>query len=64
MKHKIPLYEVPDNSRIGVKHLNLVTEDGVDIEVLDFKHLDGMYSLCKFGEYTVHLAGWIEVGVL
>jgi hypothetical protein len=48
------LYDVPRNTRIKVQDLEL-----------DFKHIDGMYSLChdKDGN-PVHLAAWTEVEIV
>jgi hypothetical protein len=48
------LYDVPRNSTI-------VLEGG---EELEFKHIDGMYSVCvtKEGD-VVHLAAWTDVTV-
>jgi len=53
------LYEAPRNSKIVVK-----TDNGIE-HVLNFHHIDGMYSYCTTnnGE-VVHLAAWEEVVVL
>ena len=51
MSEKVKLYEVPRGSRIIV--------DGV---VLNFHHIDGMYSYCKDPEgKIVHFAAWTKV---
>ena len=48
------LYDVPRNSTI-------VLEGG---EELEFKHIDGMYSVCVTKEgNVVHLAAWADVQV-
>jgi hypothetical protein len=49
------LYDVPRDSRIQLS-------DGTQ---LNFKHLDGMYSLC-FTDYDepVHIAAWTEVAIV
>ena len=48
------LYDVPRNTRIKVGDLEL-----------NFKHIDGMYSLCQTDDgETVHLAAWTEVEIL
>jgi len=48
------LYDVPRNSTI-------VLEGG---EELEFKHIDGMYSVCVTKEgNVVHLAAWSDVTV-
>jgi hypothetical protein len=48
------LYDVPRNSTI-------VLEGG---EELEFKHIDGMYSVCVTKEgNVVHLAAWTDVTV-
>lgn len=48
------LYNVPRNTRIKVKDLELM-----------FHHIDGMYSYCTTdkGE-PVHLAAWTEVEIV
>ena len=47
------LYEVPRNSRIRI-----VGED----EIINFSHIDGMYSYCTNSKGEVcHLAAWTEV---
>ena len=48
------LYDVPNNSKIKVAG-----------HILDFKHVDGMFSLCydKDGE-PVHIAAWTEVEII
>ena len=48
------LYDVPPNTRIKVKELELM-----------FHHIDGMYSICKTDDgETVHLAAWTEVEIV
>jgi hypothetical protein len=53
------LHNVPRNSKIKVKF-------GTDeVEVLDFSHVDGMYSLCfDSAGRPVHIAAWTEVEVV
>lgn len=48
------LYDVPRNSKIKL-------EDGT---ILDFRHIDGMYSLCYYEGNPCHLAAWTEVEVI
>jgi len=68
----LKLYEVPRNSRIKVigdakvaqryKEKNIKPE--LD-EVLSFKKIDGMYSLCYNSKNEpVHLVAWSDVEVL
>jgi len=65
MKEKIKLYNVPRNSRIGVAHIGLKNvKTGERIEELEFKHIDGMYSLCYYGDEIVHLNASTEVYIL
>ena len=45
--HKVKLYNVPNNTKINVEHLN-ISLDGVKIEVMDFDHIDGAFALCYF----------------
>jgi hypothetical protein len=63
------LYDVPRHSKIRIIDEDvknppaaLVQDTG---DVLDFDHIDGMYSLCydKDGN-SVHIAAWTEVEVL
>lgn len=62
------LYDVPRNSKIRIiadakePPAHRKFEEN---EVLDFKHVDGMYSLCfdKDG-HPVHLCAWAEVEVV
>lgn len=42
---KVKLYDVPRNTTIYVKHLN-IEFDGVQIKEMEFLKLDGMYSIC------------------
>lgn len=48
------LYDVPRNSKI-------MLEDGT---VLDFRHIDGMYSLCYYEGKPCHLRADTEVEVV
>ena len=62
------LYEIPINVKIRViEHPKVpIASPHVDLgETLDFKHVDGMYSLCynSKGE-AVHLAAWTQVEVI
>jgi hypothetical protein len=52
---KTKLYEVPRNSKIKV--------EGID-EIVDFHHIDGMYSYCTVSEGVIHLAAWTEVEIV
>lgn len=61
------LYETPRNSRIRIMDEEgdiVLDKDGEDL-ILDFRHVDGMYSLCydKYGE-MVHIAAWTDVEVM
>lgn len=48
------LYDVPRNTRIKVKDLEL-----------NFHHIDGMYSYCETDDKeVVHLAAWTEVEIV
>ena len=51
------LYKVPKNSRIKV----MVEGE----EILNFSHVDGMYSYCtRDNGEVVHLAAWTEVEIV
>ena len=62
------LYEVPRNSRVKVKHTIAVPPLAPDIteeEVINFHHVDGMYSYCTKDDGTVcHLAAFTEVEIV
>ena len=61
------LYECPPNVKIRVMDEEgdiIKDKDGEDL-ILDFRHVDGMYSLCydKNGR-PKHIAAWTDVEVL
>lgn len=62
------LYEILRNTRVRVINPEGVPPGGINIsdgEIVDFIHLDGMYSYCKNdkGE-IVHLKAWQEVEIV
>lgn len=63
------LYNVPRNTRISLVGEIKVPPDARPLmagDVLDFKHIDGMYSLCvdpRDGAF-VHLVAWAEVEII
>lgn len=62
------LYEVPRNTKIRILNnarVPPVHRDFENKEVLDFRHVDGMYSLCydKDG-LPVHLIATAEVEII
>lgn len=65
------LHEVPNGSKIRIVPGNEGTQhppshrEFEEGEILDFKHIDGMYSLCydKDGN-SVHLVAWQEVEIV
>lgn len=55
------LYEIPRNSKIRLPIYNEAT-DTETVEVCDFKHVDGMYSLIYTPNgHAVHLGRFTEV---
>jgi cytochrome bd-type quinol oxidase subunit 1 len=67
-KKNMKLYNVPRNSKIRVVGDIKIPPAAPIIEeqeVLNFSHVDGMYSYCtnKDGE-VVHLVAWAEVEVI
>ena len=62
------LYNVPRNSRIKVLSDIKVPPAAPTIEeqeVLNFSHIDGMYSYCTNSDNeVVHLAAWTEVKIV
>lgn len=53
----IPLYEIPNETNIDVRHLNLsYASTDESIERLKFRHLDGSIGICtdKYGN-IIHL---------
>lgn len=60
--HDVPrrsIVRLLENARIPPVAASLKKGD-----VLFFDHIDGMYSLCKFGKEIVHPAAWTEVEVI
>ncbi len=63
------LYDVPEHSKIKIidEKINnppasLMQKSG---DLLDFQHIDGMYSLCYDKEQNpVHIAAWTEVEIV
>lgn len=64
----VKLYDVPRNSKIRVIGDIKIPPGAPEIkegDVLDFKHVDGMYSLCyNKDKQPVHLVAWAEVEVV
>jgi hypothetical protein len=62
------LYDVPRNTKVRVLDEIKVPPGAPEIkkgEVIDFDHIDGMYSYChNAAGQLVHLAAWAEVEVL
>lgn len=61
------LYDVKPGSKIIVKSEIKVPPGALDIkeEVLNFSHIDGMYSYCTNSKGDrVHLVAWAEVEVI
>jgi len=62
------LYNVPRNSKIRVVGDIKVPPSAQNIEeqeVLNFSHVDGMYSYCtNSDDEVVHLAAWAEVEII
>lgn len=62
------LYNVPRNSKIRVVGDIKVPPSAQNIEeqeVLNFSHVDGMYSYCTNSDNeVVHLAAWAEVEIV
>jgi len=70
------LYNVPRNTRIkvckqlasGKRNCRKIPPAAPEIEedeILDFYHIDGMYSLCKnMKNEWVHLVAWAEVEIV
>ena len=63
------MYEVKPHSKIkiidkNVKNPPVSLEQNTD-DILEFEHIDGMYSLCYDKDRNpVHIAAWTEVEVL
>ena len=62
------LYDVPCHSKIkviGEIKTPIASPEIIEDEILDFKHIDGMYSLCKNsrGE-IVYLVAWADVEII
>jgi len=61
------LYDVPQNSKIRVIDdikIPIASPQIVKNEILNFSHIDGMYSFCtNLKGDIVHLAAWAEVEI-
>ncbi len=62
------LYEVKSPCKIRIKEIDSVPPAHRELhqgEIVNFKHLDGMYSLCytEQGE-MIHPAAWTEVEIV
>ena len=55
------LYEVPNETTIGVAHLGLYDTKNNLVETLHFCYVDGMYSLCYHEGKPVHLSATTKV---
>jgi hypothetical protein len=62
------LYDIPRKSKIRIVSGAKAPPDSRDFdeyEVLDFDHIDGMYSLCYDKDKNpVHLVAWAEVEIV
>ena len=62
------LYKVPNNTKIRViseARTPPSCPDSEKGEILDFHHIDGMYSFCKDKDgNTVNLVSWAEVEIV
>lgn len=68
MSKVMKLYDVPRNSKIrvigGIKTPPSSTQINED-DILEFSHVDGMYSYCKNSKgEVVHLVAWSEVEII
>ena len=61
MRELKKLYEVEPNSIIDVAHLGLETLNGDKLTELEFRHIDGAYSLCFWDGEALHLSASTEV---
>ena len=69
VKNKMKLYDVKPHSKIKIIDENVVNPIASSVQdtgdILDFEHIDGMYSLCYDKDRNpVHIAAWTEVEVL
>jgi len=62
------LYDVPRNTKIRVVSdvkVPIAAPSITEGDVLDFHHIDGMYSYCKDSNgNVVHLVAWAEVEII
>lgn len=62
------LYDVPNNTKIrviGDIKTPIASKEINENQILSFKRIDGMYSLCKTNNNkTVHLVAWAEVEIM
>jgi len=66
--NNMKLYDVPRNSKIKVLgdiKIPPAAQNIEEQEVLNFSHVDGMYSYCtNSNNEVVHLAAWTEVEIV
>lgn len=58
------LYECERNTKVRLLEVPHVPPDAPELKVgdiVDFHHIDGMYSYATVGQRVVHLAAWTEV---
>ena len=61
----VKLYNVPNDSIIDIEHLGIKERGSKEIiKTLEFKHIDGSYSLCYHKGYPVHIKAWTEVYII
>lgn len=66
-KEKLKLYDIPNNTKIKILGEVKVPPGALNLEIgniIDFKHINGMYSLCHKDGVSCHLAGWTEVEIV
>ena len=66
-KKGVKLYDVPRDSKVKILGDIKVPMGAFQLkegDVIDFKHIDGMYSLCYKDKVMCHLAAWAEVEIV
>jgi len=51
------LYELPRNTYFSIQ------DDDRQLIYL-FDHIDGMYSVCYYGDELIHIAAWTDVNIV
>jgi len=61
------LHHVPNNTKVKLLEDDTGPPGAVSLkkgDIIEFGHIDGMYSFCRKEGVTVHLKAWTEVEIV